>query len=151
MLSPKNRRFLENCLKYAILDLWERTQECFRSPDRPSGHSFDYPGMLPVPGPGLRARFWECVLVIFALGSRCGKYGPKPVPEGRSYSMLPAVNRPSGQDFGRTATGKPPKSDLRPAFGRPEGGFRCFPSSSPAKIRPGRLIPGPEAPLRNIE
>jgi hypothetical protein len=44
-----------------------------------------------------------------------------------------------------TATGKTPKSFLRPAFGRPEGPFRCFPGSSPAKIRPGRPIYGPEA------
>ena len=32
-----------------------------------------------------------------------------------------AVNRPSGPDFGRIATGKAPKLALRPAFGRPEG------------------------------
>ncbi len=42
-------------------------------------------------------------------------------------------------------------SALRSAFGRPEGRFRCFPGSSPAKIRPGRLISGPEALLHNIE
>ncbi len=36
-------------------------------------------------------------------------------------------------------------------FGRPEGLFRCLPGSSPAKIRPGRPISGPEALLRSIE
>jgi hypothetical protein len=61
--------------------------------------------------------------------------------------MIPGRNRPSGLDFGRTATGKAPKSTLRPAEGRPEGRFRCLPKSSPAKIRPGN----PEALLRNIE
>ena len=39
----------------------------------------------------------------------------------------------------------------RPAFGRPEDRFRCFPGSSPAEIRPGRPISGPEALLRNVE
>ncbi len=62
-----------------------------------------------------------------------------------------AVNLPSGPDFGRTATGKAPELALRPAFGRPEGRFRRFPGSSPAEIRPGRPIYGPEARLRNIE
>ncbi len=32
----------------------------------------------------------------------------------------------------------------------PEGRFRCFPGGSPAKIRPGKPISGPEALLRNI-
>ena len=69
------------------------------------------------------------------------------------YSMLHnSVSGPViGLDFGRTATGKAPKSALRPAFGRPECRFRCFPGSSPAKILPGRPISGPEALLRNIE
>ena len=62
-----------------------------------------------------------------------------------------AGDRPSGPDFGRTATGKEPKSALRPAEGRPEDRFRCFPGSSPAKIRPGRQIYGPEALLRDIQ
>ena len=35
--------------------------------------------------------------------------------------------------------------------GRPEGRFRCFPGSSPAKIWPGSPMSGPEALLRNIE
>ena len=35
-----------------------------------------------------------------------------------------AVNRPSGPDFGLTATGKAPESGLRPVEGRPEGRFR---------------------------
>ena len=34
---------------------------------------------------------------------------------------------------------------------RPEGRFRCFPGSSPAKIRPGRPISGPEALSHNIK
>jgi hypothetical protein len=62
-----------------------------------------------------------------------------------------AGNRPFGPDFGRTATWKAPKSALRPAFGRPEGRFRCFPGSSPTKIQPGSPTYGPEALLRNIE
>jgi hypothetical protein len=33
----------------------------------------------------------------------------------------------------------------------PAGRFPCFPGSSPAKIRPGRPISGPEALLRNVE
>ena len=40
---------------------------------------------------------------------------------------------------------------LRSAEGRPEGRFRCIPDSSPAKIRSGRPIYGPEALLRSIE
>ena len=52
-------------------------------------------------------------------------------------------------DFFRTATGKAPKSALRPAEGRPEGQFRCVPGSSPATIRRGVPIYGPEALLRN--
>ncbi len=44
--------------------------------------------------------------------------------------------------FGGTATGKEPKSALRPAFGRPESPSRCSPGSSPAEIRPGRPISG---------
>ncbi len=54
-------------------------------------------------------------------------------------------NNASGPDFGRTATGKTPTSALRPDFDRSEARFRCFPGSSPAKIRPGSPIPGPEA------
>ncbi len=56
--------------------------------------------------------------------------------------VLPgAGNRPSGLDFGRTATGKTPKSALRPAEYRPEGRFWCFPG--PARktdLRPGNNI-----------
>jgi hypothetical protein len=62
-----------------------------------------------------------------------------------------AGDRVSGSDFGRTAIGKAPKTAFRPAEGRPDGQFRCFPGSSPAKIRPGRPIYGPEALLRNME
>ncbi len=68
-----------------------------------------------------------------------------------TQQWLRAVNRPSGPDIGRTATGKAPKSALPPAEGRPEGRFRCFPGSSPAKIWPGRPIYGPEPLLHNIE
>ncbi len=64
---------------------------------------------------------------------------------------LRAVNRRSGLDFGWTATGKASKSVLRLAEGRPEGRFRFFPESNPAKIRPGRPIAGPEALLCNID
>jgi hypothetical protein len=62
-----------------------------------------------------------------------------------------AVNRPSGPDFGRTATGKTPKSAFRLGFGRPEAAFLCFPGFSPAKIRPGRPISGPESLLPNTK
>jgi hypothetical protein len=62
-----------------------------------------------------------------------------------------AANLFSGQHFGRRSTGKTQESALRPAFSRPEGRFRCFPGSSPAKIRPGRPINGPEALVLNIE
>jgi hypothetical protein len=61
---------------------------------------------------------------------------------GFLVSALMASHRPSGLDFGRTATRKKPKSGLRPAEGRPEGRCRCFPGSSPAKLRPGRRIYG---------
>ncbi len=61
------------------------------------------------------------------------------------------VNRPSGPDFGRTATRKTPKSAIRPAEGQPEIRFLFFPGSSPSKFQPGRPIYGPEALLRNIE
>ncbi len=40
---------------------------------------------------------------------------------------------------------------LRVAEGRPEGPFRYFPGSSPAKILPGRPISVQEALLRNME
>ena len=51
-------------------------------------------------------------------------------------------NRPSGR----------PKAGRRADFVlSPEGRFRCFPGSSPAKIRTGRPISGPEALLRSIE
>jgi hypothetical protein len=59
-------------------------------------------------------------------------------------SVLGGLNRP-------LLPGSRSKSALRPAFGRPEGRFRCFPGSSPAEIRPGRPISGPEALLRIIE
>ena len=65
--------------------------------------------------------------------------------------MSQAATRPSGPDFGRTATGKAQESALRLAEGRPESRFRFFPGTSPAKIRPGRPIYGLEALLRNIE
>ncbi len=63
-----------------------------------------------------------------------------------TQQCLRAINRPSEQDFDRTATEKALKSALRPA-GRPISVLR----SSPAKIRPGRPISEPEALLRNTE
>ncbi len=47
-------------------------------------------------------------------------------------------------------SGKPQIQALRPAFGRPEGQFFCFPNQNAAEIRPGSPICGPEALLRNI-
>ncbi len=43
------------------------------------------------------------------------------------------------------------ESDRNRPSGRPEGRFGYFPGSGPAKIRPGKLICGPEALLRNTE
>ncbi len=51
---------------------------------------------------------------------------------------------------GRKSTGKAPESAVRPAEGRPECRFRCFPGSNPSKTWPGRPIYGPEALLRSI-
>ncbi len=74
------------------------------------------------------------------------KLPPKPPPNPlRTHSMLcnsasGPVNRPSGPDCGRTAIGKAPKSAGGPIS-----------VLSPAKIRPGRPIHGPEPLLRNIE
>jgi hypothetical protein len=51
---------------------------------------------------------------------------------GQMYSMFRnrgsgPYNRPSGPDFGRTATGKEPKSALRAAEGRLGGRFLILP------------------------
>ncbi len=89
---------------------------------------------MQTPGPGLTLG-GELLSVILYVTQLCFRAG----------------NRPSGPDFGRTATGKAPKLILRPAFGRPETPCRCFPNSSPATNRPVRPIYGPEALLRNIE
>ncbi len=62
-----------------------------------------------------------------------------------------AVNRSSGPDLGRILFGKASKSDLRPAFGRPEGGFLGFPIRNPADILPVSSIPGPGALLCNLK
>ncbi len=51
------------------------------------------------------------------------------------------------QDSVRESTEIDPPAGRRPA-GRP---IRFFPGSSPAKIRPGMPIFGPEAPLRNMD
>ena len=107
----------------------------------------------------LRASFGLRRVLFWPGGARtlCRAAGSQPgLPSApRSYLLSAARsasgNLPSGQDFGRTATGKAPKSALRPAFGRPEGRLWCFPDISPAKIRPERPIYGPEALLRNIE
>ncbi len=95
-------------------------------------------------------------MVVWSLPGRGG--GRVPGPENLRQAILfyvtqgcfRAVHRPSGPDFGRTATGKTPKLALRPAFGRPEGRCRCFPGSSPAQIQPGRPISVQEALMRNI-
>ncbi len=85
-------------------------------------------------------------------GSKLGYKGRK---LGYNYSML--RNNASGLEIGLphqilagVRPGKP-RTALRPAYGRPEGRSRCFPGISPAKIRPGRPIYGPEALLSNIE
>ncbi len=68
------------------------------------------------------------------------------------YSML--RNSPSGPKIGvpgRILAGHLPGKHRNRSLGRPEGRFPWFPGSSPAKIRPGRPIYGPEALLRNIE
>ncbi len=67
----------------------------------------------------------------------------------RNRASGPETGLP-GRIFGRTATGKSSKSAPLPAEGRPEGRFRCLPGGSPAKIRPGRPISGPEALLCDL-
>ncbi len=81
--------------------------------------------------------------------------GGKQKGKRREASLCYAIVRPArrldfGDGFQPDCCGRAPKAALRPAFGRPEGRFRCFPESSPAEIRPGRPIYGPEALLRNI-
>ncbi len=73
-----------------------------------------------------------------------------------AYSML--RNSASGPEIGLPGwilagllPGKPRNGPSGPAEGRPESRFRCFPGSSPAKLRPARPISGLEALLRNIE
>ncbi len=64
--------------------------------------------------------------------------GPASSAAGILYvtqSCFRAINRPSGPDFGRTATGKTPKSALRPAFGR-RAGFGAFPVAVRPKSGP---------------
>ncbi len=68
----------------------------------------------------------------------------------RNSASGPEIGLP-GRIVAGLFTVKEPNSALRPAFGRPEGRFRFFPGSRPAKIRPGRPIYGPEALLRNME
>jgi hypothetical protein len=156
------------------------TQYCFRAGNRASGREvlfcnigqpFGENGPKPAPEawPGDRKHYMihmdnleYCHLVsyVFLVGSQESVSPSSPQVNawfGTSSTLLyvtqwcfRAGNRPSGPDFGRTATGKAPKSVLRPAEGRPEGRFRCLPGSSSAKIRPGRRIYGPEAVLRNM-
>ncbi len=64
--------------------------------------------------------------------------------------MLCNSDRYSEPGFGRIPIGRASKSALRPAFGRTEGRFLCFPDDIPAEIWPGSLIAGPETLLRNI-
>ncbi len=88
-----------------------------------------------LPGPKARAVWagsWFVRTLCYAI-----------VPPGRESAFRAG--------FGPDCFRKEPRSALRPAEGRLEGRFRCFPTSSPAKIRPGRPISGPEALLRNME
>ncbi len=101
------------------------------------------PALDPVPG------LWVALRGDHKLAV-CPLFRKTDLPYVMQYCFR-AVNRPSGPDFGRTATGKTSKSVLGPAFGRSEGRFWCFPGSSPAKIRPGSPISGPEALLRDME
>ena len=50
------------------------------------------------------------------------------------------VNRPSGPDVGQPATGKAPKSALRPAEGRPEGRCGFFSDSRLASLSLSRSL-----------
>ncbi len=92
-------------------------------PDTPRGHGASPPGACwrPRGGP---------LILCYAVKKQIKKTKIFYVMQ----QCLWAGNRPSGPDFGRTATGNTPKSALRPAFGRPVGRFRCFPGSGPAKI-----------------
>ncbi len=76
---------------------------------------------------------------------------PNP-PKGTLCYAIVLPGRKSGfrPNFGRTATGKEPKSALRPAPGR-RTDFQFFPGISLAKIRSGSPISGPEPLLRSIE
>ncbi len=72
-----------------------------------------------------------------------------------TYSML--RNNASGPEIGlpgRILAGLLPEKHQNRPSGRPKAGrradFGTFPGSSPARIRPGRPIYGPEALLRNI-
>ncbi len=63
-------------------------------------------------------------------------------------------NNASGPEIGpqgQMLAGLLPGKNRNLPSGRPEGRFRFFPGGSPAKIRPGRPIYGPEAILHNIE
>jgi hypothetical protein len=63
-------------------------------------------------------------------------------------------NSASGPEIGLPGlilAGLPPGKNRNRPFGGQEGRCRCFPGSSPAKIRPGRPIYGPEALLCNID
>ncbi len=62
----------------------------------------------------------------------------------RTSASGPEVGLP-----GRTEIGPP--VGRRPAGGPREDRFRCLPGGSPAQIRPGRPIFGPEALMRNTE
>jgi hypothetical protein len=62
-------------------------------------------------------------------------------PYTRCYAIvLPGRKSGFRAGFWRYCYWERPKSALRPAFGRPESRFRCFPGSSTAKIQPGRPI-----------
>ncbi len=77
---------------------------------------------------------------------------PKPYKFTRFGGGCPLAGSPVDRARScRRSAGKTPKSILQLAFGRPEGRFRCLRGSSPAKLRPGRPIYGPEALVRNIK
>ncbi len=67
---------------------------------------------------------------------------------GRGADLLYLHNSASGPEFWPDCHRK--NSEIGPPAGR-TADFVFFPGSSPAKIRPGRPISGPEALLRNIE
>ena len=89
------------------------------------------------------------------VSSRNGYGGSSPSErKGLSQHGYGLRNSASGPDIGlpgRILAGLLLGKHRHGPSGRPKGRFLCFPGSSPAKIRPGRPIFGPEALLRKIE